>query len=224
MPFESRNCVFCICNMKTNSINVREFWLPTSVIWLLWNNKNMPWLSEVQRNTVISHLEVRKCKSVVARTFKVYQNTITRLWNRHPAWLLLPRIIAYGYSSYANGPPLQPPRRQYRVRVEYLSEPCGTFYERQVFVTDGLFVVSFWCSNIATTHRWCRVHTVWPRLRWRHGWFSDESRFLLHRHDGRWNVFRHRLRPHVVPIMSNSNSIYQHDARPHTARLTTAFL
>ena len=123
--------------------------------------------------------------------------------------------------------------------------------------------------------QWCQAHRVWPQLRWRNVWFSDESRFLLRRHNGRCRVYRRRnerfaancvleadrfgggsvmmwaaisyngktdlvqvqgnltaqryidqiLRPHVVPFMANANVVFQHDnARPHTARLTNAFL
>ena len=123
--------------------------------------------------------------------------------------------------------------------------------------------------------QWCQVRRVWPQQRWRRVWFSDESRFLLRRHDGRCRVYRRRnerfaancvrevdrfgggsvmmwaaisytgrtnsvhvqgnltaqryidaiLQPHVVPVMANANAVYQHDnARPHTARLTTAYL
>jgi hypothetical protein len=110
---------------------------------------------------------------------------------------------------------------------------------------------------------------------WRNVWFSDESSFLLHRHDIRRRVYR-RVReryqqncvdeapphgggsimvwgainntgrsqlvrvqgnmtaqqyvqdivqPHVLPLMVAPRAVFQQDnARPHTARLTTAFL
>ena len=120
-----------------------------------------------------------------------------------------------------------------------------------------------------------QTHRVWPQQRWRTVWFSDESRFLEQRADGRARVYRRRnerfatnciqevdrfgggsvmmwaaishtgrtdlvhvngtltaqrycdeiLQPHVVPIMQNNGRIFQQDnARPHTARITTAYL
>ena len=38
--------------------------------------------------------------------------------------------------------------------------------------------------------QWVRTHKVWPQQRWRTDWFSDESRFLLKRGDGRARVYR----------------------------------
>jgi hypothetical protein len=38
--------------------------------------------------------------------------------------------------------------------------------------------------------QWVRTHRVWPQQRWRTFWFSDESRFLLKRGDGRARVYR----------------------------------
>ena len=112
----------------------------------------------------------------------------------------------------------------------------------------------------------------WPQQHWKTVWFSDESRFLLHRADGRARVHRRRnelfcrqlhlasehiwwrqcydvgsvkdrtnliqvqgtltahrycdeiLQPDVLPIMQGNGVKFQQDnARPHTARLTTAF-
>ena len=40
--------------------------------------------------------------------------------------------------------------------------------------------------------QWVRTHRVWPQQRWRTVWFSDESRFLLKRGDGRARVYRRR--------------------------------
>ncbi len=40
--------------------------------------------------------------------------------------------------------------------------------------------------------RWCTAVRVWNLANWRRVWFSDESRFLLHRRDGRQRVYRRR--------------------------------
>lgn len=38
--------------------------------------------------------------------------------------------------------------------------------------------------------QWSLTHRVWPQQRWNTVWFRDESRFLLHRADGRARVHR----------------------------------
>lgn len=50
------------------------------------------------------------------------------------------------------------------------------------------------CFVPATQNRlqWSRTHRVWPQQRWNYVWFSDKSRFLLHRADGRARVYRRR--------------------------------
>ena len=40
--------------------------------------------------------------------------------------------------------------------------------------------------------RWCTNVQGWNLRNWRRVWFSDESRFLLQRHDGRQRVYRRR--------------------------------
>jgi hypothetical protein len=123
--------------------------------------------------------------------------------------------------------------------------------------------------------QWVQTHRVWPQQRWRTVWFSDESRFLLKRGDGRGRVYRRRnerfvnnciqevdrfgggsvmmwaaishtgktalvhipgnltaqrycdeiLQPHVLPLMQQNNARFQHEnARPNTARISTAIL
>ena len=123
--------------------------------------------------------------------------------------------------------------------------------------------------------RWCTTVRPWDLANWKRIWFSDESRFLLQRNDGRQRVYRRRneryapnclrqvdhfgggsvmmwgaisytgrtdlvlvqgnltanryidqiLRPHVLPNINRQRQLFQQDnARPHTARVTMAFL
>ena len=44
--------------------------------------------------------------------------------------------------------------------------------------------------NIRNRLDWARIHSRWPRQVWNNHMFSDESRFLLERQDGRKRVFR----------------------------------
>ena len=40
--------------------------------------------------------------------------------------------------------------------------------------------------------RWCNTDRIWNLVNWRRLWFSDESRFLIERRDGRVRVCRRR--------------------------------
>ena len=52
---------------------------------------------------------------------------------------------------------------------------------------------------------WANQHQAWTlRNHWRHVWFSDESRFLLHRHDGRRRVYRRRGERYAAPCVDEA--------------------
>ena len=100
--------------------------------------------------------------------------------------------------------------------------------------------------------RWCNRVRGWDLQKRRRVWFSDESRFMLHKRDGRRRVYRRRnerfarnyvlgvanfgnhsaaryrdevLPPHMLPAMNFYREVFQHDkARPHTDRATVDFL
>ncbi|GFR82544.1 transposable element Tcb1 transposase [Elysia marginata] len=52
--------------------------------------------------------------------------------------------------------------------------------------------------NIRNRLDWARIHSFWPRQLWNNHMFSDESKFLLERQDGRKRVFR-RVNERFVP-------------------------
>ncbi|GFR83748.1 transposable element Tcb2 transposase [Elysia marginata] len=52
--------------------------------------------------------------------------------------------------------------------------------------------------NIRNRLDWARIHSFWPRQVWNNHMFSDESKFLLERQDGRKRVFR-RVNERFVP-------------------------
>ncbi|GFR68284.1 transposable element Tcb1 transposase [Elysia marginata] len=52
--------------------------------------------------------------------------------------------------------------------------------------------------NIRNRLDWARIHSFWPRPVWNNHMFSDESKFLLERQDGRKRVFR-RVNERFVP-------------------------
>lgn len=251
----------------------------------------MPRLSEPQRNNAIGRLDAGESRTAVARAFHVSPSTISRLWDRyqqHGSTRDLPR---------SGRPRVTTPGQDRYIRVRHLRERLTTATSTAAAIPGLRRISDQTVRNrlrevgirarrpvrgviLTPQHRrlrlqWCQIHRQWPQLRWRQVWFSDESRFLLRRHDGRCRVYRRRgeryaancvqevdrfgggsvmvwaaishtgrtdlvhvqgnlnaqgyidqiLRPHIVPVMANANAVFQHDnARPHTARLTTAFL
>jgi hypothetical protein len=54
--------------------------------------------------------------------------------------------------------------------------------------------------------RWCSTDRIWNLVNWRRVWFSDESRFLIERRDGRVRVCRRRnerFAPYCVVEVDN---------------------
>ena len=52
---------------------------------------------------------------------------------------------------------------------------------------------------------WANQHQAWTlRNHWPHVWFSDESRFLLQRHDGRRRVYRRRGERYAAPCVDEA--------------------
>ena len=48
--------------------------------------------------------------------------------------------------------------------------------------------------------RWCNRLRGWPFRNWRRIWFSDYSRFLLQKRDGRIRVYRRRMNVSLPPV------------------------
>lgn len=251
----------------------------------------MPRLSLVNRNIAIGRLQAGESQSAVARLMHVHQCTISRLWNRHQLFYSTqdrprsgrPRITTAGQDRY--------------IRVHHLRHRTATATDtagrvpglrrlsaqtiRNRLREAGLRARRPYVGAILRRQhrrlrvRWCRNVLGWNLLHWRRVWFSDESRYLLQRRDGRQRVYRRRnerfadncvaefdrfgggsvmvwgaisytgrsdlvvvegnltavryrdeiLRPHDLPIMNRHRELYQQDnARPHTARVTMAFL
>lgn len=251
----------------------------------------MPRLTEAQRNNAIGHLEAGESQSAVARRLHVSQSTIGRLWHRlqqHGTTRDRPR---------SGRPRVTTPAQDRFIRLRHLRNRFLTASSTTTSVPGLRRISDQTVRNrlrdagirsrrpargpiLTRQHRqlrrqWCVNHRPWPMMRWRTVIFSDESRFLLRRPDGRARVYRRRherfaancvqevdrfgggsvmvwagisytgrtdlvqihgnltaqrycdeiIRPHVIPFMNRQNVIFQHDnARPHTARLTTAFL
>ena len=168
----------------------------------------MPRLDVATWNVVIGRLHVGQLQHEVARTLNVNQSTISRLWNRfqqtgspndHPRsgrpciatpgqdcyiWVFYLRNRTVSASTTAVGIPglrrisLQTVRnwlRQHDIRPRrpYFGAVLTPLHRRKRVL---------WCNILRgwTFRNWCRI------------WFSDESRFLLQKRDGRIRVYRRR--------------------------------
>lgn len=252
----------------------------------------MPRLSPVQRENALGRLQAGQTRTNVARVLNVSPSTISRLWTR---------FQRTGSSADAprTGRPRVTTQAQDRfIRLRHLRNrflPASSTVQiipgaRRISdqtVRNRLHAAELRAyrplrGNVLTRRhhqarlQWATQHRHWTlRNHWRHVWFSDESSFLLHRHDRRRRVYR-RVReryqqncvdeapphgggsimvwgainnagrsqlvrvqgnmtaqryvqdivqPHVFPLMVAPRAVFQQDnARPHTARLTTAFL
>lgn len=168
----------------------------------------MPRLTEAERNNAIGRLQCGSSISNVALYFDVAPSTIMRLWNRfqrHGSTEDRPR---------SGRPRITTPNQDRYIRVCHLRDRTRTATAtassipglRRISaqtVRNRLHEVGIRARRplrrirMTPRHReqrlqWSRSRRVWQRLRWHRVWFSDESRFLLHRVDGRTRVYRRR--------------------------------
>lgn len=168
----------------------------------------MPRLNEAQRNNAIGRLEAGKSQTAVARVFNVNQSTISHLRNRfrqHGSTRDLPRsgrprVTTASQDRYIR---LQHLRERFRTATSTASSIPGGRRISDQTVRNRLRDAGIRARRLVRAvvlnrqHRqnrlqWSRTHRVWPQQRWNTVWFSDESRFLLHRADGRAQVYRRR--------------------------------
>ena len=166
----------------------------------------MPRLTVEHRNRAIGRLEAGQSQSAVAR--HVSQSTISRLWQRY-------RLYNSTRDRPRSGRPRATTPAQDRfIRVLHLrNRTCTAAYTAHN--VPGLRRISAQTiRNRLRQHgirprrphtapvlrrqhrharlRWSRHVRPWAMVQWRRVWFSDESRFLLFRHDGRIRVYSRR--------------------------------
>ena len=92
------------------------------------------------------------------------------------------------------------PRQSY-LRNARCRRPCRHTDNRSVIRGSFNWKIWRWRANKVPTMtpdhhrrrlRWCRGHSRWNRQEWQNVLFSDESRFCLHKNDGRVQVWRRR--------------------------------
>lgn len=168
----------------------------------------MPRLSAADRNIAIGRVQAGESFGTVARHLNVHKTTISRLWSRYNNFNLTndrPR---------SGRPRITTPLQDRYIRVHHLRNrhALPTVTATQI---PGLRRVSAQtirnrlkeaglraCRPVVgpvlrPLHRrrrlrWCNNVRIRTLQNWRRIWFSDESRFLLQRHDGRQRLYRRR--------------------------------
>ena len=168
----------------------------------------MPRLSVADRNIAIGRLEAGESQSAVARHFNVHHSTINRLWHRYT------RFHSTNDRPRSGRPRVTNPAQDRFIWVYHLRHrfAAATTTAGQV---PGLRRISDqpvrnrlreagirpyrpkFGPVLRPQHRqrhlqWCNTVRRWNLVNWRRIWFSDESRFLLERRDGRQRVYRRR--------------------------------
>ena len=147
----------------------------------------MPRLNPVTQNIAIGRLQAGESQNEVTRTLNVNQSTISRLWNRFQpngstndrqdryiqVFNLRNRTVAA--STTAAGIPVRNRFRQHGIRPRrpYFGAVLTPLHRR---------------GRV----RWYNRLRDWTFRNWGIIWFSDESRFLLQKRDGRIRVYRRR--------------------------------
>ena len=165
-------------------------------------------LDPATRNIAIGRLQAGQSQNEVARTLNVNQSTISQLWSRFQQTgssndrprCGIPRIASHGQDSY--------------IRVFYLRIRTVSTSTTAVGIPGLRRISSQAVRNRLRKHDirprrtyfravwtrlyrrericWCNRLRGWTFRNWRRVWFSDESRFPLHKRDGRIRVYRRR--------------------------------
>ena len=164
----------------------------------------MPRLSPATRNIAIGRLQAGESQNEVARTLNVNQSTISKLWNRfqqtgstndrqrsgRPGQDRYIRVFHLRNRTVSHQP-LQP---------EYLDckeSACSQTVRNRLWQHGIRPRRPYFGAVLTPLHRrervrWCNRLRDWTFRNWWRIWFSDESRFLLQKRDGRIRVYRRR--------------------------------
>ncbi|KAK3108567.1 hypothetical protein FSP39_010793 [Pinctada imbricata] len=168
----------------------------------------MPRLGFEQRNIIIGRLQAGESQNFLANLYNVSQSTISRLWNS---------FLQSGSTSdrqRQGRPRVTSAAQDHFIQLCHLRNRFSTATSTASAVPGNLRISDQTVRNrlreagirarrpvravvLTQRHRqnrlqWCQAHNIWPQQHWRNVWFSDESRFLLHRADGRSRVYRRR--------------------------------
>ena len=181
----------------------------------------MPPLRAAARENAIGRLQAGQRQADVAHALNVSQSTISRFWNRF-------RQSGSTADAPRSGRPRETTPAQDRfIRLRHLRNrflsaqstvqelPGNQRISRQTVRNRihgaGLRAYRPYQGNVLTRrHRqarmlWANQHQAWTlRNHWRHVWFSDESRFLLQRHDGKRRVYRWHGERYAAPCVDEA--------------------
>ena len=166
----------------------------------------MPRLDPATRNIAIGRLQTGESQNEVTLTLNVNQNTISRLYNRF-------QQTGSTNDRQRSGRPTTPGQDRY-IRAFHLRNRTVAASTTAARI-HGLRRISsqtvrnrlryhgirprrpYFGAVLTPLHRgervrWCNRLRGWTFRNWRRIWFSDESRFLLQKRDGRIRVYRRR--------------------------------
>ena len=181
----------------------------------------MPPLRAAARENATGRLQAGQRQADVAHALNVSQSTISRLWNRFR------QSGSTADAPRSGRPRVTTPAQDRFIRLRHLRNrflsaqstvqalPGNQRISRQTVRNRihgaGLRAYRPYQGNVLTRrHRqarmlWANQHQAWTlRNHWRHVWFSDESRFLLQRHDGRRRVYRRRGERYAAPCVDEA--------------------
>ena len=168
----------------------------------------MPRLDPATRNFAIGRLQAGESQNEVARTLNVNQSTISRLWNRFQ------QTGSTNDRQKSGRPRITTPGQDRYIRVFHLRNRTVAASTTAAGIPGLRRISSQTVRNWLRQHgirprrpyfgavltplhrservRWCNRLRGWTFQKWRRIWFSDESRFLLQKRDGRIRVYRRR--------------------------------
>lgn len=166
-------------------------------------------LREADRHNAIGRLQAGQSQAEVAQHLNVNQSTISRLWNRFQETGSTADRLRTGRTR-ATTPAQDRYIRLRHLRNRFLPASStvqalnGVLRLSDQTVRNRLHAAGLRARRpvrgavLTPRHQrdrlqWATQHRPWTiRNDWRHIWFSDESRFLLQRHDRRQRVYRRR--------------------------------
>lgn len=167
----------------------------------------MAHLTTEQRLIIIGRLQTGQSQSVVARQFNVVRSTISRLWRRFQ------ETGSVADRPRSGRPRVTTPAEDRFIRLRHLRNRLASASStvqsmsaaRRISdqtVRNRLHDAGLWARRpyrgpvLTDRHRqnrlqWANQHRQWTVGNdWRRVWFSDESFFVLQRHDRRRRVYR----------------------------------
>ena len=186
---------------------------------------NMPRLTEQQRHNAIGRLQGGQTQLQVANALRVSRQTISNLWRRYNGTGTVrdrprsgrPRVTTHAQDRFIR---LRHLRDRFTTATSTSTQIPGLRRisgqtVRNRLRAAGIFARRPVRRNVLTPRhvqerlQWCRQRATWPQARLRRVLFTDESRFLLRRADGRARVYRRRPED-ITPATNHPRLSWRH--------------